>query len=288
MRVVIVSAADQGFWPLLSGLLNSINEGRRSANYAIGILDLGLSDSQHKELEAYGARVVTPGWDCDLALFDKEPPAYFRAMTARPHLPSYFPGFDLIVWLDADCWVQDWRAVEMLALAAKDFGFAVIPEVDRSYISFMNNGTPYVDFFHSCLEKCYGSEFAQKYKYYDVLNCGVFAARRDTALWEHWSSYLSAAFRRLREPFFFAEQTAMNACVRAHAIPSAFLPARFNWMASRALPRLSFDGKIYLEKHPPFEHIGILHLAAETRDRSWDIYDLGGNKHHRYLNFPPL
>ena len=91
------------------------------------------------------------------------PPDFLRAMTARPHLPSYFPDYDIYIWIDADCWVQDWRAVSMLGLAAKDYGFSVVAECDRSYFPSWDRG-PFLEFNYDCLLRCFGEELAQKFR----------------------------------------------------------------------------------------------------------------------------
>ena len=85
-RTIIISGADQAYWPLLSGLLNSIDKRRRSAAVAVGILDLGLSAEQVERLRRYGAEVVSPGWDYDISRFASAPPAFFKAM--RGPLPQ--------------------------------------------------------------------------------------------------------------------------------------------------------------------------------------------------------
>ena len=87
------------------------------------------------------------------------PPAQFKAMTARPHLPRYFPDHDPIVWIDADCWIQDWRAVAMLKLAAADFGLDIVPEIGRSYSTMFRDGTAF-EFNLNCLRTCFGEEIA--------------------------------------------------------------------------------------------------------------------------------
>ena len=284
----IVSAADSGYWPYLSGLLNSIDKRRRVAGTAVGVLDLGLLPDQLDRLKAYGAIVVAPGWDYDISTFTKEPAPTFRAMTARPHLPKHFPGFDCYAWIDADCWVQDWHVVKTLIAEAQRWGLSIVPEVDRSYSPFLPKGT-FLDWAYSCFARCYGEgELAVRLAHYPVLNCGVFAAPFRSPVWEVWRDQLGKVLSRIREGFFFAEQTALNYCVRHEGIVAAPLPARYNWMCNRALPFLDADGKTLVEPAPPFEPLGIIHLAAGTRDGMHHLNDTSGRVHCRTLTFPPL
>lgn len=286
-KAIIVSAADSEYWPCLSGLLNSIDKRRRSSNISVGIFDLGLSTEQLNRLESYGAVVVMPGWDYDISNFEKPPPPSFRAMTARPHLPKYFPGYYSYVWIDADCWVQDWRVVKVLLSEANKWGFSIVPEVDRSYTPFLQNGSTFFDWASSCFVTCY-AEAAGRLAHYPLLNCGVFAMSGSTPIWSAWSYETGQVLERLRTAFFFAEQTALNVCVRQEGIEAAFLPARYNWMCNRALPLLSADGKSFVEPNPPYEPLGIVHMAAGTKSGTWPLYDLSGRTHYRTLTFPML
>jgi hypothetical protein len=285
---IIISAADQAYWPLLSGLLNSIDKRRRSAAVAVGILDLGLTGAHVDRLRRYGAEIVSPTWDYDVGGFTTAPPPFFRAMTARPHLPRYFPGYDVYAWIDADCWVQDWRAVRLLCTTAERYGFSIAAELDRSYTPYLLDGRTFVDWAGSCFAKCYGEDEANRLAPYPMLNCGVFAGAAAAPLWSLWASSLGETLARLREPYFFAEQTTLNACIRNHNADVALLPARCNWICSRALPCVGADGKSLVEPYPPFEPIGILHLSAETKNGIWPLRDLEGRVNHRSLAFPPL
>jgi hypothetical protein len=287
-KTILISAADQAYWPLLSGLLHSVDKRRRASGMAVGILDLGLAEEPLDRLRRYGAHVIRPDWDYDLSGFSVKPQPMFKAMTARPFLPRYFGGYDVHAWIDADCWVQDWQAVKLLCAAAEDWGFSIVPEMDRSYTPLLHDGSTFADWARSCFVKCFGEEQGNALARYPLLNCGVFAARHDTPLWALWAKRTGDVLARLREPFFFAEQTALNACIRQHDAPVALLPARCNWMCSRAFPLVSADGKSLLEPYPPHEPIGIVHLAADTKRGIWPLVDAHGRPQPRALTFPML
>ena len=75
--------------------------------------------------------LVVPQWDFDFPGRDKLKDGY-KALTARPFLPRYFPGFDLYFWIDADCWVQQGDAIALFLAAARTGALAVAPEIHRS------------------------------------------------------------------------------------------------------------------------------------------------------------
>ena len=53
-------------------------------------------------------------------------------MTARPFLPRYFPDHDVYLWIDADCWVQQWDAIALFLRGAQRRPIAVAPEIHRA------------------------------------------------------------------------------------------------------------------------------------------------------------
>ena len=140
MKSIICSASDSKYWPLLSGMLNSVEKPAKQDGFSFGILDVGLTQEQKSRLDLFGAVTVSPEWDYKMDHLAEQPPSHLRAMAARPHLPKYFPGYDLYIWLDADCWVQDWSAVVLLAQCALSNKFAIVPEIDRSYTPFFSRG----------------------------------------------------------------------------------------------------------------------------------------------------
>jgi hypothetical protein len=287
MKAIIVSGADAAYWPLLSGMLHSVEPGARKEGMAVGVLDLGLADEQRDRLRSYGALLVDPEWDYSTAHFRQPPPSTFRAMTARPHLPRHFPGYDLYIWLDADCWVQDWQAVALLAGAASQKKFAIIPEVHRSYCSFFHFG-PYLKWVHDCYRLCYSGDTANALVNFPLLNSGVFAATSDAPQWSQWQRHLGEIIKRQDEHFFFAEQTALNGAIREGKLAMALLPAHCNWMCNRAMPGFDPTGNIFIEPEPPHIALGIIHLAAVVKTGEWPVLDRAGKTHVKALTHPML
>jgi hypothetical protein len=128
--LIIVSAADSGYFSLLRDTVLSV----RALDPAvpIGVLDLGLAPEQRDWLRSADAQVVKPGWDVDFPGRARMPET-FKAQVARPFLPRHFPGYEMYFWLDADAWLQDWRAVELYRAAAGRDRLAITLEIDRAY-----------------------------------------------------------------------------------------------------------------------------------------------------------
>jgi hypothetical protein len=283
-RTIIISASDAAYYYLLAELLRSVEKGGLRDGIDLGVLDLGLEDGQREELTARRIRLLVPELDYDAGIFRTPPRPAFRAMTARPHLPRYFPGYDLYIFLDADCWVQEWEAVRLYATAALRIGVAVTPETDRSYTPLFADSTV-AAWRHGVYLKCFGEQIARDLSVYDMINTGLFASRADSALWENWSRVLGIVYGALGEPLFYAEQTVLNTLIRSQVVPAAFLPARCNWMCNRALPVCNEDGTALHEPQPPFDRLGIVHLTGPLKNDEVTLTDLTGGRGTRSLRF---
>ena len=273
--IIITAANDKYFW-LLQKFIGSIRayDGGREA--PIGVLDLDLSSENIAWLEAHGAQVRDPGWDYKMA---KPEDNWFKAMTARPNLPKHFPGHDIYLWLDCDTWVQDWSVMELYLESAARDGFAVTPEVDRSY-----DHEGFYDFQYSCYKTGFGRKMAEKLASAPIINCGAFAATADAPHWEVWSEIFAACLAK--KVYFWAEQTALNVAFYTRDLTASFLPARCNWICHRALPFVSEDGVTLLEPAPPYAPLGILHLTAMTKYETFDLATPSGKTITRSLCYP--
>src|SRR5437870_6190691 len=128
--LLISSGADRGYFPLLRDTVQSIRARHREA--AIGILDFGFAPEHREWLVPRVSHLVQPGWDFDFPDRERTPEAR-KAQLSRPFLRRHFPGYDTYLWIDADAWVQDWRAVELYLTAAGPDKLAITPEIDRAY-----------------------------------------------------------------------------------------------------------------------------------------------------------
>lgn len=259
--LLIASAADSGYFALLRDTVASIRAQGRGA--AIGVLDLGLAPVQREWLGRHVDHLVRPGWDVDFTGRD-DTPETLKAQVARPFLPRHFPGYERYLWIDADAWLQDWRAVELYLRAAGDDKLAITPEIDRAYKRHYKR--PKL-FGHTLAWKNYREAFgwhvADRLGRNPMVNCGVFALHRDAPHWAAWARVLTRVLQRTR--FFFVEQAALNYVIFAERLPVNFLPAYCNWMPGDAAPAFDRARGLFVEPYAPHEVIGVMHLAGEEQ-----------------------
>ncbi len=282
MRWAIVIAADAGYFDYAKGTVLSIRH--KGGNAApMFFFDVGLAPGQRDWLEHQGCTVLAPDWD--IAFPGQETsPAFFRAMTARPHIPHHVPGFDLYFWIDADAWVQDWAAVETYLAAAEEVGAAFTPEIDRAYSYFWDGGHA-KRWMRGCYERAFGLQAADAYGELPIVNSGVFAARANSPLWPAWQAALTEALQRTRD--FYVEQTALNYAIYEKGIPAAFLPSWCNWHATFGKPKLeTASGALLSHLYPP-TRIGIVHLCGNVKkDNPAEIETEAGDRRRVDLRYP--
>ena len=286
-RTILVSASDATFFPLLEELHASVEQGVRQDGLDIGALDVGFAPGQRETLEKRGVLVREAAHDYPPSIFRTAPKPFFRAMTARPHLPRYFPGYDLYLFLDADCWVQDWEAARLYLSAAQAKGLAVTPELDRSY-SILYSEETVAEWRLKIFRLCFAEAIARKFAAFPLINTGLFAARADSAVWEKWSVLLGNLYQSIGEPLFYAEQFALNAIVRSAMVPAALLPARCNWMCNRSAPMTREGGTVLCEPEPPHAPLGIVHITGPDKDRLTELTDVDGTRRSRSLRYRPI
>jgi hypothetical protein len=262
---LIVSGADSGYFELLQGCVRSIRDKPEGGRIALGILDVGLADTERHWLEQQGAKVTAPGWDLDFPEREATP-RYKQTQYGRPFIPQHFPGHDLYLWIDADAWVQDWAAIDLFRRAAADRSIALVPEIDRSYRNFFHAWEE----FHGVIGEGYRAVFdeplASRLARQPLLNNGVFALAADAPHWQAWAETLRSALQRSRNQL--VDMTTLNHVIYEQKLAAHFLPAWCNWIAHHAEPRRHPQQGDLTEPNLPYQKLGIVHLTLWMKSRT--------------------
>lgn len=283
-KVIIVSAANDAYFSLLQGLVESLEAVYRGGDLALGIFDLGLTPDQTSWLKERRAAVIRPDWDIDFPGRDRIP-EHYKAMTARPYLPHYFPGHEIYLWLDADTWVQDGSVLEWFVRAAEAGNLAIVPEMDRGY--FTSYKAPRLwGQNQKAFAWSYGLSVGYRLGRNPILNVGAFALSGDAPHWLAWANaHRDALNRRAWRRsinadnfwFFLSEQTALNKVVFGDRLAATFLPALANWFCAKGAPWWDPKRNLLVEPHMPHHPLGIVHLAGKiAKDRAWTLSTTDG------------
>ena len=190
-----------------------------------------------------------PQWDFDFPGRAKLKDGY-KALTARPFLPRYFPGFDLYLWIDGDCWVQQGDAIALFLAAARTGALAVAPEIHRSMRHYHHawgefsavNGAAY----EACFDKADGRAA-------DPLSHDqrrrVRARGRRAALGGLGRSHGDA----LQRSTDMTDQMALNVLVYDKGFGCEPLPSRCNWPVHHATPAWDAERALFVEPAMPYD-----------------------------------
>ena len=194
-RTIAITGGDAGYFDLIKDCVGSLRATAEGKALALGILDCGLTEGQRAWCRAQGAELVVPQWDFDFPGRDTLKDGY-KALTARPFLPRYFPGFDLYLWIDGDCWVQQGDAIALFQRAARTGALAVAPEIHRSMRHYRHAWAEFSSINGAAYEACFGKETAERLIRYPLINAGVFALEVDAPHWAGWADVMGEALQR--------------------------------------------------------------------------------------------
>jgi hypothetical protein len=297
-HVTICTASDSNYFGMLSGLLDSLRDGEHCKDWPVSILDVGLKPEEVETLKARGATVIEAGWDVEFPGRETMP-GYYRAMSARPYLPKYFPGHDIYLWIDADAWVQDSSYLNHYVRGAERGKIACVPEMDRGYWTMFRRPKMWAQ-NQKAFAWGFGLRAGDKLGRNPVVGAGMFAIRGDAPHWKLWADAHRKILNRwrLKKPginnfyTFLSEQTALNYMIFADKAPSTFLPAYTHWVCGKGDLLFDKERKWLVEPHEPHQIIGVVHPGgAAMKARVWEIETLDGDTvntqltYHEFMEF---
>ncbi len=263
---VIITAADAKFFRMCLGLVLSLLRAA-PARPRIRVLDLGLTAPQRETLGSLVEAILPAEWH---ATPDLDLPSWFRGYTVRPCLPRYVEDADILMWIDADVWVQDWGAVASMIDAARDGAMAIVEIEDGPGIRIpfqRPDGTRVVYSMTpqeirrtatNVYRHCFG-EAAVKYASLQLYNAGVWALRRNSPSWAIYGEMIAQGLSRSVQPL--AEQQGLNIAIRTGRIPVAAMPQNCNYIMNQSLPAFDTKRNLFVFPKPPHDAIGVLHLT---------------------------
>ena len=272
-RAIAITGGDAAYFDLMRDCIDSLQATAEGRALALGVLDCGLLDEQRAWCAARGATLVEPVWDFDFPGRDGLADGY-KALTARPFLPRYFPGHDLYLWIDGDCWVQQGDAVALFLAAARTGRLAVAPEIHRSMRHYRHAWTEFSAVNGAAFAASYDHAMAERLVRYPMINAGVFALAADAPHWQGWAGLMGDALQRSAD---MTDQVTLNVLVYDKGFACEPLPSRCNWPVHHATPAWDGARGLFVEPAMPYEPLGILHLTIYTkRLATLDVREVAG------------
>lgn len=269
-KIALISGADSAYFPLLYEWIHSIRRHEQSQNMDICILDAGLTADQRNILTPLVTIIQSAGWPDAIPDHKIKGREYYKACVNRPFLKDYFPGYDLYFWMDADTWVQDWKAVELFLKGARKGKIALTSQSDRAYPKGMRvkwlGSWPFKarSFYYSNALKAFDGQTARQIFPYHVVLAGAFCLHADAPHWEKWQELIIQALDKGK--VFTAEQLTLGMMVYLEGLPAEILPAYLHWLCEFK-PLWDPGQKLFVEPYLPHEPLGILHLSGFDKMR---------------------
>jgi len=267
----VVFACDLKYFPFAKGLiLSALATGALRDGVILTCIDLGCSPQQLEWLHAHGVSTLNvndqPGLPFDPSL------GYRRAQLCRPFLPQLIPHQTILIWIDADFWIQDsgfFTAIAEIARVGRG-RIALCPESHPSYSQFSEVPNPVrrTELFRY-YEPVFGSDIASQMADKVVLNTGLFAMTRDSSLWGRWAECLmdveessnridATAVRRTAKHFI--DQTSLNVLL-ADSEEFIRVDPLYNYICLLGSPFVDNTGRVRTGRDP-FTTIAGVHLAG--------------------------
>ena len=282
-KIAIVTASDTPYLPLLEGMLASIGGGGGLAQFDLGILDLGLTDGDKDRIRTHkaNANFVKAEWRRIFPGIDKAP-EYKKVFVSKPFIPDLFPGYDGYVWVDADIWFQDARAIDDYVEAGEKTGAAFSFESHPSYRQPRKVrklevfGKTFIRGVKlpllNMVRAMFGSKVAAEVGIPPGLNSGLFYMAAGAPVWQAWQETLRAAdLRRQHRRAQICDQTCLQVALIQCKLPYAIMPATHNWLPVRSPPLI--DGETFALLDPAWPHppIKAVHLITGSHAREFDL-----------------
>ena len=263
---VIVTGGDAVYFPLIEELSASVRAHRTAAEVGLAVIDAGLEPQQREHLiRRYGVRILDVGWELDVPASRVRGRDHLKVQVARAFLDRYLPEAELISWIDADAWVQDPSALDLLFRGAELGRLAIVSQTSRySEVAMTLRWGPFgwaqvrSSLYKNARRAGVPEADARRIGDRPTLNSGVFALHRDAPHWALWRARQAEVIRRGR--IFTSDQLSLALAVYVDGAEVELLPETCNYMGP--LWTCSSDERTLVERYLPNAAVGVVHMAG--------------------------
>lgn len=263
--IALVVAADAAIFPLLIGLRRSL-AGLDREKFQLCLIDLGLTPGQRAHVEPLfdrienidDARLAHPAPDIIRDIEPRVP--FWRALTSRPYIPDYFPGYRGYVNVDADVWFQKLDVLDHMAAEIDAGRLVIAPEMDPAYRIFHSASAheESVKDKRTLTRVFFGDDLADMTAAMPYYNIGLYGLPADA---KHWSVFKHYLTEITKEKFHFLCESVVFNIVMLQLRGFSLMAATSNWMCSLADPVRGSDG-LWRSPAYPYPVIEALHLTG--------------------------
>ena len=236
-RRLLVTGADENHWDLLRDLLASLKSGP-DGSFETALVNMGSIQPPDEIVSRFD--IVTPplGGQCESIQYDGLRVAF---LNIKPTLPLTFPGYDVYMWIDADCWINIISSIYDIFDLANRADIAIHPELDIHYFCYETSSNRTMSIYRNL----FGDQETSAYVRRPMVNSGVFSAMATSPIWSAWTKVMS----QIRtdhdngRSIFFSDQIPLHYILNKNNFSIYPLRASYNWQTYAHPPCLELASR---------------------------------------------
>lgn len=276
-EVTIVSGGDSKYFQLLKELALSIREKPHGKDLNIVYLDGGLTDENINYFKSLNIEVIDPDWCNKIAEKKAAERNFLKINIAKMHLDLILPSKKIIIWIDADAWLQTFESIDLFSMVAKKNKLAIVSQATRlegRTIQFKKVFTHRFVELRNILYKNarragLTTDLIESMQGRPTLNAGAFALQVNAPHWKRFRYWQNEILKKGR--VFTSDQLAIGLAVYHDELSYEALPDICNYINPW---RYDEEKELFVDYFAPYTPVSIVHLAGQDKNRNDAFYEV--------------
>ena len=275
--VTIVSGGDSKYFQLLKELALSIREKPEGKNLNIVYLDGGLTNENIGYFKSLNIEVVDPCWCNPIAEKRAAGRNFLKINIAKMYLDLILPNKKIIIWIDADAWLQTFESINLFSIVAKKNKLAIVSQATRlegRNIQFKKIFTHrFVELRNILYKNARRAGLAtgliEKMQGRPTLNAGAYSLHVNAPHWKRFRYWQNEILKKGR--LFTSDQLTIGLTIYHDELSYEALPDICNYINPW---RYDEENKLFVDYFAPYTPVSIVHLAGQDKNRNDAFYEV--------------
>ena len=192
------------------------------------------------------------------------------------HLDKILPNRKIIIWIDADAWLQTFASIDLFSMVANKNKLAIVSQATRlesKNIQFKKIFTHRFVELRNILYKNarragLKTDLIEKMQGRPTLNAGAYSLHVKAPHWErlrHWQNEILKKGR-----LFTSDQLSIGLTIYHDQLTYEALPDICNYIYPW---RYDEDKNLFVDYFAPYTPVSIVHLAGQDQSRNDHLYE---------------
>ena len=273
--VTIISGGDSKYFQLLKELALSIREKHEGKSINIAYLDGGLTSEDINYFKSLNIEVVDPGWCNPIAEQKAAGRNFLKINIAKMYLDKILPNRKIIIWIDADAWLQTFESIDLFSIVANKNKLAIVSQATRlesKNIQFKKLFTHRFVELRNILYKNarragLKTNLIEKMQGRPTLNAGAYSLHVKAPHWKRLRYWQNEILKKGR--LFTSDQLSIGLTIYHDQLTYEALPDICNYINPW---RYDEDKNLFVDYFAPYTPVSIVHLAGQDQSRNDHLY----------------